>query len=1559
VSSISYAENIASGTADALVVSATDAAAPLPNAELVFSGDYARLGSHLQISHPDHGTLRIVDYFAQDNLPNLLTSNGAMLDGDTVARLAGPVAPGQYAQAGAGLAAAPIGNVQTASGEVTVQRTDGTTVTLSTGDPVFQGDVVQTGGDSSLIIVFVDETLFSLSADARMVLDELVYSPNGSDNSMVMNLVQGSFVFVTGQVAPTGDMRVETPTATMGIRGTTPIVQIDAVNGATRFGLSVDPDGPLGSYQLFDRLTGQLLGTVNTTDSTTLVESIGSAPVVTPKSPGDISVEQNQLQQAFNAYRDAGLGQSNNNDGDGSQDDEPNQTDAGPPIEPINPDLSPLGGENGGLDGDGSETQNNESGLELLAPSAPTPSDSFQSPGGSSTPPQNNNNNDDDQSSLPPSDDLALFLPPTTPITFEDQSFDITGLTIEVPGDGISTVTIIARSTITLAQVDGLTFTLGDGFNDEQMTFTGSEADINAALSGLTYTPSPNAEEGGLNITVSFGQSSIEADLPIAIEPVPDPPVAFDIAVKVTESGTTLPTPFLGEDPDPGDTLALESFTEPALGELTVFNDGTFSFDTNGEFESLSAGATQDITFEYFVVDSTGLVSLEPAIVTITVTGENDDPDLEVSQPIGFVEAEDASNQQLFETGTIAISDVDERDTHTVSFVSNGTPVWNGGDLGSVAPGLAATLLAGFSLDLQNGNGWRFDTTADLDFLSPGETITFSYTITVDDNAGGVDSEVIEFVITGTEDAPMIAGDLSGTVQEDGDLVASGLLTATDADASDLPVLFTEQTIQDDLGPFSIDQEGNWQFQLDNAAAQDLGGDDVVVKTFGVEAQAADGTSANQDVTITINGSNEPPVANNFALVANVTNNSGFENGYAEWNEIDGPVPNGLPLSNYENAFTIDTSETLITGDSYVADVSFSGRLDQDNVGGTVFGPSLESQAFTAFAGDIVTFEYRTFAGTTVLNGDAAIVSAELINQQTNEITEVFYEYTPFEQAGTTKNLTVDIIDPGEYKIVFKIGSEDTTEGGVVGARIAIGTAGIIRKGVLEGDSQTFDQLQFLENATDPEGDSLDLFSVAPTSALGATVTLVNGNVVFDSSTGNYGFLLPGQTETDSFQYTITDGNGGFSTAWASVGVVGTGGFLDGDPLTYDPVADQSGSSTPTAPADLPITGTAVDLPTPLPGSLVTYAFPTISPAATALTNYTPAQQAAAIAALSLWAEVSNLTIAEAGVDDIATVRFLNSADVSFAEYFGADGIGTVATNPEFAETLTPDAGSYGFHALLHETGHAIGLEQAAGGVTQAQSVISYVTPDTSGVSWWNESGTWIYAQTPMIEDIAAVQAAYGVNTETRAGDTVYGFNSTEKGSTYDFAANADPVLTIYDAAGVDTLDFSGWDTPSIINLNPGTYSSVNGMTNNIGVALGTSIENAIGGAGSDLLIGNDLANTLDGGAGFDILIGGAGADTFALSHDDYADIIVDFSSGEDRLDLSSLLDANFTPAESSDYIQVERDGDDAIVSVDKDGSGNGSDFRDVAVLQSVEAGGIIDFVFSNNGVQSTDNVVA
>ena len=107
------------------------------------------------------------------------------------------------------------------------------------GDLVYRGDVVQTGADGRVGINFADGTSFNLSSNARMALNEFVYDPNGKSNSTMFNLTKGTFTFVAGKIAKTGDMKIDTPVATMGVRGTTPHIEISD-DGTVKFSTLVE-----------------------------------------------------------------------------------------------------------------------------------------------------------------------------------------------------------------------------------------------------------------------------------------------------------------------------------------------------------------------------------------------------------------------------------------------------------------------------------------------------------------------------------------------------------------------------------------------------------------------------------------------------------------------------------------------------------------------------------------------------------------------------------------------------------------------------------------------------------------------------------------------------------------------------------------------------------------------------------------------------------------------------------------------------------------------------------------------------------------------------------------------------------------------------------------------------------------------------------------------------------------------------------------------------------------------------------------------------------------------
>lgn len=244
-----------------------DGAVVVPDANLIFNGEFKRAGLDLVLSHDGHEFV-VHDYFRGDKRAAVASPDGAHLTGDVVNALAGHV---QYAQAASGIAAAQvIGHVTKLAGSATAIR-NGVSVILNNGDNVEKGDVVSTGADSTLGITFIDGTVFGLSSNARMVLNEMVYDPNGSSNSSLLSLVAGTITFVAGETAKHGDMKIDTPVATMGIRGTAVLTQINFVVPAgggdpqpqASFQVLVEPNGTTGSYILFDKVTLLPIATVN------------------------------------------------------------------------------------------------------------------------------------------------------------------------------------------------------------------------------------------------------------------------------------------------------------------------------------------------------------------------------------------------------------------------------------------------------------------------------------------------------------------------------------------------------------------------------------------------------------------------------------------------------------------------------------------------------------------------------------------------------------------------------------------------------------------------------------------------------------------------------------------------------------------------------------------------------------------------------------------------------------------------------------------------------------------------------------------------------------------------------------------------------------------------------------------------------------------------------------------------------------------------------------------------------------------------------------------------
>lgn len=147
------------------------------------------------------------------------------------------------------LDARPIGKVLTATGTASIEHAAAVVVQANlptsgigqakVDDLVYRGDVIQTGVDGALAIVFADGTSFNVSSNARMEINEFVYDPKGHSNSTLLSLTKGTFAFIAGNVAHTGDMKIDTPIGTMGIRGTAPRVEI-LNDGSVKFSTLIE-----------------------------------------------------------------------------------------------------------------------------------------------------------------------------------------------------------------------------------------------------------------------------------------------------------------------------------------------------------------------------------------------------------------------------------------------------------------------------------------------------------------------------------------------------------------------------------------------------------------------------------------------------------------------------------------------------------------------------------------------------------------------------------------------------------------------------------------------------------------------------------------------------------------------------------------------------------------------------------------------------------------------------------------------------------------------------------------------------------------------------------------------------------------------------------------------------------------------------------------------------------------------------------------------------------------------------------------------------------------------
>jgi hypothetical protein len=157
-----------------------------------------------------------------------------------------------------------VGNVASVQGNATAMR-NGASRPLKLKDAIFKGDLLRTGANAALGVTFDDETTFNLSANASITVDEFIYQDGGKNNSALFKIARGTVAFAANQVAKTGDMKIETPSSILGIRGTSGVVEVPegatpGTTGEVAVKLYADQDGRVGRIELFGAGGGPSLG---------------------------------------------------------------------------------------------------------------------------------------------------------------------------------------------------------------------------------------------------------------------------------------------------------------------------------------------------------------------------------------------------------------------------------------------------------------------------------------------------------------------------------------------------------------------------------------------------------------------------------------------------------------------------------------------------------------------------------------------------------------------------------------------------------------------------------------------------------------------------------------------------------------------------------------------------------------------------------------------------------------------------------------------------------------------------------------------------------------------------------------------------------------------------------------------------------------------------------------------------------------------------------------------------------------------------------------------------
>ena len=406
-----------------------------------------------------------------------------------------------------------------------------------------------------------------------------------------------------------------------------------------------------------------------------------------------------------------------------------------------------------------------------------------------------------------------------------------------------------------------------------------------------TYTVTVSDNHGG----------SVDQIVTITIAGTEDAPTITGAVAIGSVTEDTLPTTASGTinfaDVDLNDTHIvsaapaasgyLGTFTPTLSNDFTDDGSGQVSWNfsvANSALQFLAQNQTLTQTYTVTVSDNHG--GSVDQIVTITIAGTEDIPDIIVGAGDSDLKTLVQADVGLATSGTLTVTDADFSDTVTPAVdhvVLSGT---TGGLTSAAVLGMLTVLPASIAANPGDANNlaWSFNSGSQtFDFLGANDTLTLTYTVKVDDGHGGTDTQTVTINIAGTEGAPTITGAVAiGSVTEDTlPTTASGTINFADVDLNDTHIVSATPAASGYLGTFtptlSNDFTGDgsgqvsWNFSVANSALQFLAQNQTLTQTYTVTVSDNHGGSVDQIVTITIAGTEDAPTITGAVAIGSVT----------------------------------------------------------------------------------------------------------------------------------------------------------------------------------------------------------------------------------------------------------------------------------------------------------------------------------------------------------------------------------------------------------------------------------------------------------------------------------------------------------------------------------------------------------------------------------------------------------------------------------------------------------------------------------------------------------------